>query len=91
MKLSNPGGSFIYYFMIFRRLLGKFHPLSFKTMKLVFEEMGGRTDRHGYIDSFSEEYIYYIESEISALLSCKLLTETNTLCKRQINFVNLLG
>jgi len=57
-----------------RRLLEKFQPDSFKTERQVCVE----TDGHGYIDSSSDadqEYIYFMGSETSPSLRCKLLTE----------------
>ncbi|XP_050743901.1 uncharacterized protein LOC127011036 [Drosophila biarmipes] len=50
-----------------RRLLEKFQPDSFKTER--------RTNGHGYIDSSSDadqEYIYFMGSEESPSLRCKL-------------------
>jgi len=55
-----------------RKLLGKFQPDSFKTKRLVCVE----TDEQ--IDSFSDadqEDIYFMGSETSPSLRCKLLTE----------------
>jgi len=64
------------------RLLGKFQPDSFKTERLVVVETDGqtarRTDGHGYIDSSShadQECIYFMGSETTLSLRCKLLTE----------------
>jgi len=56
------------------RLLGKFQPDSFKTERLVCVETDGQIDSSSDAD---QEYIYFMGSETSPSLSCKLLTEIN--------------
>jgi len=62
--------------------LEKFQPDSFKTERLVCVETDGQTDRRTWLDSSShadQEYIYFMGSETSPSLRCKLLTEINIL------------
>jgi len=58
--------------------LGKFQTDSFKTERLVGVEPDGLSDRRTWLDSSSDadqEYIYFMGSETSPSLRCKILTE----------------
>jgi len=57
------------------RLLGKFQPDSFKTERLVCVETDGQTDMasSSHVD---QEYIYFMGSETSPPLLCKLLIKS---------------